>query len=69
MTDQELNQIIAASAKWAAAIIMAGGGAEAVRLGLFKHFGKSWLDEHFKETLEELKHARQQESGELRDGS
>jgi hypothetical protein len=61
MTDQEFNQIIAVSAKWAAAIITAGGGGAAVAYGLFKHFGKSWLDQHFKEKLEELQHAHQQE--------
>jgi hypothetical protein len=61
MTDQELNQIIAVSAKWAAAIVTAGGGGAVVADGLFKHLGTNWLDQHFKEKLEGLKHAHQQE--------
>ncbi len=42
-------------------MITAGGGGAVVAYSLFKHLGKSWLDKHFKEKLEELKHTHQQE--------
>jgi hypothetical protein len=57
----QVNEIVEYVAKLAAGIAAAGGGGALVAYGLFKYFGKAWLDQHFKTKLEELRHAQQQE--------
>lgn len=46
MTDQEFRQIVAMFVKWTSSILAAGGGGAVVAYGLFRYFGKNWLDQH-----------------------
>jgi hypothetical protein len=48
------------------AVLAIGGGGAAVSYGLFRWFGRAWLDQHFKKRFEELKHEQQKEIEQLR---
>lgn len=56
-----MNDIVASIAKWIATLLAAGGGGALVAYSVFTKLGKTWLDQHFKKNLEDLKHAQQQE--------
>jgi hypothetical protein len=56
-----INQVIAQIATWVLGILTAGGGVAVIAYKLFQHFGRSWLDQHFKIQLEELKQAKAME--------
>jgi len=42
-------------------LLVAGGGGAVVAYSIFRFLGKSWLDQHFKKQLEQLKHDQQTE--------
>jgi hypothetical protein len=48
------------------AIVAIGGSSAAVAYALFHWLGKTWLEQHFKKQLEELRHENQKEIEQLR---
>jgi hypothetical protein len=63
MTFDEVLQAALASV---GGIVTVGGGSAAIAYGFFGWFGKSWLDQQFKQRLEQLKHDQQKEIEQLR---
>jgi len=60
--DREVQIFLTSVAK----LIAAGGGGALVAYGLFQWLGRSWLDQHFRKQLEQLKHDQQKEIEQVR---
>jgi hypothetical protein len=50
----------------AVGLIAVGGTGAAVAYGIFRWLGKSWLDQHFRRQLEELRHEQRKEIEQVR---
>ena len=56
-----VHEITEAVSSFIGKLLVAGGGGGIVAYGVFRWLGRSWLDQRFKQQLEQLKHAQQKE--------
>src|SRR5579862_9407959 len=64
----DTDQIFQGAVKFAGSLLVYGGGSAAVAYAIFRFLGRSWLDQHFKTSLEQLKHDQQKQIEFVRHG-